>query len=71
MIADHLSLIEIELLCKGLILIVIFMTLYLGTLIMQNKALISKINKMERLNRHLLETLDLKEFPDGIDNSYW
>ena len=71
MIVDNLSLTEIELLFKGLILIVIFMTLYLGTLFTQNKTLISKVNKMEKLNRHLLETLDLKEFPDGIDNSYW
>ena len=70
MIADHLTLMEIELLCKGLILSVIFMTLYLGTLIMENKALISKTKEMERLNRRLLETLDLKEFPDGIDG-YW
>ena len=70
MIADHLTLMEIELLCKGLILSVIFMTLYLGTLIMENKALISKTKELGTHNNRLLEILDLKEFPDGID-SYW
>ena len=70
MIADHLTLLEIELLCKGLILSVIFITLYLGTLIIENKALISKTKELERHNNRLLELLDLEEFPDGID-SYW
>ena len=71
MIGDNLSLTEIKLLFHGLILLIIFMALYLWTLFTQNKTLISKVNKMEKLNRHLLETLDLKEFPEGIDNSYW
>ena len=46
------------------------MSLYLGTLNMGNKALISKTKEMERHNNRLLEILDLKEFPDGIDG-YW
>ena len=70
MIADHLTLLEIELLYKGLILSVIFITLYLGTLIIENKALKSKTKELERHNNRLLELLDLEEFPDGID-SYW
>ena len=70
MIADHLTLLEIELLCKGLILSVIFITLYLGTLIIENKALKSKTKELERHNNRLLELLDLRDFPDGIDG-YW
>ena len=70
MIADHLTLLEIELLCKGLILSVILITFYMGTLIIENKALKNKTKELERHNNRLLELLDLRDFPDGIDG-YW
>ena len=70
MIADHLTLLEIELLCKGLILSVILITFYMGTLIIENKALKNKTKELERHNNRLLESLDLRDFPDGIDG-YW
>ena len=71
MIRENLSLTENELLFSGLILIIILMALYVWTLFIQNKTLVSKVNKIEKHNKHLLETLDLKEFPEGDDNSYW
>ena len=70
MIADHFTLLEIELLCKGLILSVILITFYMGILIIENKALKNKTKELERHNNRLLELLDLQDFPDGIDG-YW
>ena len=70
MIADHFTLLEIELLCKALILSVILITFYMGILIIENKALKNKTKELERHNNRLLELLDLQDFPDGIDG-YW
>ena len=71
MIRENLSLTENELIFSGLIVIIILMTLYVWTLFIQNKTLVTKVNKIEQHNRNLLEALDLKEFPDGDDKSYW
>ena len=71
MIRENLSLTENELIFSGLIVIIILMTLYVWTLFIQNKTLVTKVNKIEQHNKNLLEALDLKEFPEGDDKSYW
>ena len=71
MIKEKFSLTENELIFSGLIVIIILMALYVWTLFIQNKTLVTKVNKIEQHNKNLLETLDLKEFPEGDDNSYW
>ena len=71
MIRENLSLTENELIFSGLIVIIILMTLYVWTLFIKNKTLVTKVNKIEQHNKNLLEALDLKEFPEGDDKSYW
>ena len=71
MIRENLSFTKNELIFSGLIVSIILMTLYVWALFIQNKTLVTKVKNIEQHNRNLLEALDLKEFPDGDDKSYW
>ena len=68
---DSISFTKDELIFSGLIVSIIIMMLYVWTLTNKNKTLVKMVNKLEQHNRDLLETLDLKEFPDQDGISYW